>query len=126
MQYLVLKLTRELGRDVRQLGRRTETTAAARRQALRRDSLVNEGKLYAELQIPNTAGALEIQADLMARNIRIETELDAPKEGKSKGRIGWLMRQMAKAPDEVTITVQADEDVGNVGGCVGAGLVASG
>jgi hypothetical protein len=118
MQYLVMKLTRELGRDVRQLGRRTETTAAARRQALR-DSLVNEGKLYAELQIPNTAGALEIQADLMARNIRIETELDAPKEGKSKGRIGWLMRQMGKAPDEVTITVRQTKTSATLAGVLG-------
>ena len=102
VQYLVLHLTRDLGRDVRQLLTRQEKTAATRHQALK-DALVSRGQLYAELQIPHTAGPLEISVDLIARQVTIATELEAPKEGKSRGRVGWLMRQMAKAPADATI-----------------------
>ena len=102
IQYLVLHLTRDLGRDVRQLLARQENTASARHQALR-DALASRRQLYAELQIPNTAGALEILADLTARQITVATELEAPKDGRSRGRVGWLLRQMAKAPPDVTV-----------------------
>lgn len=119
IQYLVLHLTRDLGRDVRQLGRRNETTSATRRQALR-ESLVSKGQLYAELQIPNTAGPLEITADLMARQIIIATELDAPKEGKSRSRVGWLMRQMAKAPPDVTVETRVARTATTLAGVLAA------
>ena len=102
VQYLVLHLTRDLGRDVRQLLVRQENTASTRHQALK-DALVSRGQLYAQLQIPHTAGPLEITVDLMARQITIATELEAPKDGKSRGRVGWLMRQMTKAPADTTI-----------------------
>lgn len=102
IQYLVLHLTRDLGLDVRQLLARQENTAASRHQALR-EALASRGHLYAELQIPNTAGPLEITADLTARQIAVAAELQAPKEGRSRGRVGWLLRQLGKAPPDVTV-----------------------
>ncbi len=101
IQYLI-HLTRDLGRDVRQTLARQESTAATRHEALKA-SLVSSGKLYAHLQIPHTAGALEIVADLVARQITIATDLDAPKDGRSRGRVSWLMRQLTKAPANVTV-----------------------
>jgi hypothetical protein len=100
--FLSLQMTKDLGRDVRELQRRNENTAVARHQALR-ESLANSGELYAELQIPDTAGPLEIVADLSERQIRISTELEAPKEGQSRGRISWLLRQLQKAPPDLTV-----------------------
>lgn len=102
VRFLTLQMTKELGRDVRELQRRTETSAAARHQALR-ESLADSGELYAELNIPDTAGPLEIIADLSERQIRISTELAAPKEGQSRGRISWLLRQLQKAPPDLTV-----------------------
>lgn len=102
VQYLVLHLTRDLGRDVRQLIKRHENTAATRHQALK-DALVSHGQLYAQLQIPNTAGPLEIVADVNTRQITVSTELEAPKEGRSRGRAGWLLRQLTKAPPDVIV-----------------------
>ena len=95
-------MTKDLGRDVRELQRRSEANAAARHQALK-DSLAQSGELYAELQIPDTAGPLAIVADLSERQIRISTELEAPKDGQSRGRVGWLVRQLQKAPSEITV-----------------------
>jgi hypothetical protein len=104
LRFLSLDLTKELGRDVKQLQRRQEATAVARHQALRQ-SLADAGRLYADLQIPDTAGPLEIVADLSTRQIVISTDLDAPKEGQSRGRVSWLLRQLQKAPPDLTVEV---------------------
>ena len=119
VQYLVLHLTRDLGRDVKQLLSRQESTVAARHQAVK-DSLVGKGQLHAELRIPDTAGPLEIVADLVARQITIATELEAPKEGKSRGRTGWLLRQLAKAPAEVTVEARVSRLSSTLAGSLGA------
>jgi hypothetical protein len=102
IRFLSLEMTKDLGRDIRELQRRTESTAAARHQALR-ESLAKSGELYAGLQIPDTAGPLQIAADLSGRQLRISTELDAPKEGQSRGRVSWLLRQLTKAPADLTV-----------------------
>jgi hypothetical protein len=102
IRFLSLQMTKDLGRNVRELQRKTENTAAARHQALR-DALASTGELYAELQIPDTAGPLEVVADLSERQIRLSTELDAPKEGQSRGRLSWLLRQLQKAPPDLTV-----------------------
>jgi hypothetical protein len=102
VRFLSLQMTKDLGRDVRERQRRNENTAAARHQALR-DSLAASGELYAELQIPDTAGPLQIVADLSERQIRLSTELDAPKEGQSRGRLSWLIRQLQKAPPDLIV-----------------------
>jgi len=119
MQYLVLKLTRELGRDVRQLGRRNESTSVTRRQALR-DSLASDGTLYAELQIPNTAGPLEIVANLNARHLRVSTEVEAPKDARSRGRISWLLRQLADSPAQVAVEARQTRTATTLAGVLGA------
>lgn len=119
VQYLVLHMTRDLGRDVRQLLARQENTAATRHQALK-DALVSRGQLYAELQIPHTAGPLEITVDLSERQVTIATDLEAPKDGKSRGRVGWLMRQMAKAPADVTIESRVSRTSTTLAGVLGA------
>lgn len=105
LRFLSLDLTKELGRDVKQLARRQEATAAARHEALRR-SLADTGRLYADLRIPDTAGALEIVADLSARQLIVSAELDAPEEGQSRGRTSWLLRQLQKAPPDLTVEVR--------------------
>ena len=104
IRFLSLDLTKELGRDVRQLARRQEALAAERALALRR-SLAEQGRLYADLQIPDTAGPLEIVADLSTRQIVVSTDLTAPKEGQSRGRLSWLLRQLQKAPPDLTVEV---------------------
>ena len=87
VQYLVLHLTRELGRDVRQLLKRQENTSATRHQALK-DSLVAKGQLYAELQIPNTAGPLEILADLTRARSRSPPSSTLPRKAGHVGESG--------------------------------------
>ncbi|MDQ3982322.1 MAG: stress response protein [Actinomycetota bacterium] len=106
IRYLGLELTMELGRDVRQVVSREEREPDARQQALR-ESLASTGRLYAQLQVPNVAGILEITADLRSRQITVGTTLPAPQEGRTKGRVSWLLRQLQNAPDTLKITTKA-------------------
>ncbi len=102
IRYVGLDLTKMLGRDVKQILPKEERTPAARQAALR-DSLSSNGILYAEVSVPDTSGALVIRADLRAKQVALSTSLNAPKEGRSKGRVSWLLRQLQNAPDSLTI-----------------------
>lgn len=102
IRYIGLMLTTALGREVREVLPRSERSAPARRQALS-DSLAATGTLYAELQIPDVAGSLSLVADLRSRQLTASTSLDAPKEGTSRGRVSWLLRQLQNAPDGLRV-----------------------
>lgn len=102
VRYLGLELTKVLGRDVKQVLARDERTHIARQNALA-DSLATTGRLYAELQIPDAAAPLRVVADLRSRQVTISTRIDAPKEGRSKGRVSWLLRQLQNAPDGLKV-----------------------
>jgi hypothetical protein len=102
VRYVGLTLTTALGREVRQALPASERTPAARRQALV-ESLVGTGRIYADLRVPDVAGLLSMTADLRSRQIIVSTSIDAPKEGTSKGRVSWLLRQLQTAPEELTM-----------------------
>jgi hypothetical protein len=102
VRYLALDLTKELGRDVKQVLPPHERTAIARRDALVA-SLADSGSLHAELQVPNVAGPLSLAADLRAKQLVVSTRIDAPKDGRSKGRVSWLLRQVQNAPESLKV-----------------------
>ena len=102
IRYLGLELTKVLGQDVKQVLGKDERSPSGRQNAVR-ESLVSSGRLYAELQIPNAAGPLVVVADLRTRQVTASTRIEAPKEGRSKGRVSWLLRQLQNAPDTLKI-----------------------
>jgi hypothetical protein len=106
VRYVELKLTRDLGKDVRPVVAKLEEDPAARRLALA-ESLASSGQLYAQLQVPDAAGAMSILADLRTRQITVSTDLNAPREGRTKGRVSWLLRQLRDAPDDLAIATRA-------------------
>ena len=119
VRFLSLDLTKELGLDVKEVLRRGEGTASTRQQALQ-ESLAKTGRLYADLHIPHTAGALEIAADLGSRQIVLSTQLDAPKEGTSRGRVGWLLRQLKDAPPDLAVEARLAYTSASLTGQLGA------
>ncbi len=102
IRYLCLHLTMELGRDVKPATARNEANPVVRLANLK-ESLAAEGKLYGALAVPDVVGTIRIKADLQSRLLIWTTEVDAPKEGRSRGRVSWLVRQLAEAPDETRI-----------------------
>lgn len=104
VRYVCLELTKMLGRDVKQTLVKEERTPAARHAALR-ESLAESGVLYAEVSVPDTSGTIRMSADLRTKQISLVTDLSAPREGRARGRVSWLLRQLADAPE--TLTVEA-------------------
>lgn len=102
IRYLSLHLTMDLGRDVRQVLVKGEDTISSRLNNLK-ESLGSVGVLYATLAVPDVAGNINLQADLRARQITVSSQVDAPKEGRSKGRVSWLLRQLQEASDDLRL-----------------------
>jgi len=102
IRYLCLDLTKDLGRDVRPMLPRVEKEPATRLKNLK-EALADHGRLSADIQIPDAIGTVQVVADLRARRITVSTTFDAPREGRSKGRVSWLLRQLHKAPDQVKV-----------------------
>lgn len=102
IRYLCLELAKDLGQDVKQTVAKSQRIPTARLGALSH-SLADSGRLDAQLYVPNAAGALEVIADLRARQVIVSTRIDAPVTGTSKGKVSWLLRQLAEAPEDLSI-----------------------
>jgi hypothetical protein len=117
VRYVGLELTKDLGRDVKQILDSSEATPTARLAALKQ-SLANAGRLYAELHIPDVAGPLRVAADLRSRQILVSTRIDAPREGTSRGRVSWLLRQLQTAPGNLKVEARAARATGTLAASV--------
>lgn len=106
LRYIALELTQELGRGVRLVLPTRERTPEGRQQALQ-EALVEHGVLYGAITIPSAAGEITLSADLRAREISAATRIEAPQEGRSRGRVSWLLRQLTEAPEQLKIETRA-------------------
>ena len=106
LRYIALELTQDLGRDVRSALTTKERTPEGRQQVLQA-SLADNGVLYGTLSVPAAAGELTLTADLRAREISASTRVDAPQEGRSRGRVSWLFKQLGEAPESLKIESRA-------------------
>jgi hypothetical protein len=99
--YLSLSLSQELGTKVTVLRPRTRTTPARLDELV--TSLVDTGELFSSLRIPDAAGALELRTNLKTRQTSTSITVEAPREGRTKARFNWLMRQLREASDELRV-----------------------
>lgn len=100
-QYLCLGLSQDLGRSVTSPRTRKQSVAARLDDSIKQ--LVNDGSLHATLRVPDAIGDLRIRADLRARQTLTSVTVDAPREGRAKSRVGWLLRQLADAPGDLRL-----------------------
>ncbi len=94
-QYLSLGLSQELGRDVLPVYPRKLDQASRRDKTM--DELVEDGRLATRLRVPDAVGPIDIRADLRARQLTTSVAVDAPREGRAKTRVNWLLRQLRDA-----------------------------
>ena len=104
IRFISLRLGSEIGTDVQEVipQRHRQDPIIRTRDFV--DSLTNDGIISGQLKVPNTVNNMNITADLRARQLIVETQIDAPITMKSKGSTNWLLRQLRKSPDELTIT----------------------
>ncbi len=102
-QYLCLGLCQDLGRTVSVVRARNTSTTAIVDETVKR--LAVDGSLHATVRVPDAVGNITIKADLRARRTLTSVSVDAPREGRAKPRINWMLRQLASAPDDLRVEV---------------------
>ncbi|MEA2494935.1 MAG: hypothetical protein QOJ29_2846 [Thermoleophilaceae bacterium] len=100
-QYLCLGLSQDLGRQVTSPRPRGQVTAARLDESVK--ELAERGTLTASLRVPDAVGDIRLRADLRARRTLTAVTLDAPRDGRAKPRINWLLRQLASAPSDLQV-----------------------
>jgi hypothetical protein len=100
-QYLSLGLSQDLGRTVTSPRPRKLDTAGLLDAHVKK--LAADGQLEAVLRVPDAIGDLTIQADLRAKRTLTSVTIDAPREGKAKPRINWMLRQLNDAPADLRV-----------------------
>jgi hypothetical protein len=100
-QYLCLGLSQDLGTTVTSPRPRAQITSARLEESVK--ELAEQGTLTASLRVPDAVGDIRIRADLRARRTLTSVTIDAPREGRAKSRVNWLLRQLADAPADLQI-----------------------
>jgi hypothetical protein len=103
LEYLALRLRQSLGNPVSTIYPKASDPKSRLRGYIQ--SLSDEGRLVGSIRIPDAAAPIEIEAHLASVQTTTSVRLVAPKEGKAKTRITWLIRQLTEAPDDVRIEV---------------------
>ena len=65
------------------------------------ERLASRGVLQAQIDVPDAAAPIDVEADLTTRTTRVSMQLSAPKDRKRQSAcLSWLVRQLAKLDDE--------------------------
>jgi len=107
MSFAAMRLSRELGVDVRPALSRGDMKDPDRRLQAAAAALAETGILSGGLRVPNAAAPIEITADLRASRIRCSMTVEAPNTGRATTRLNWLLRQLRDSKGQVCIEATA-------------------
>ena len=93
-RYLCLHLGRKLGADVQQVLSRRDRGDPARRSTRLVGELADKGALQCTLRIPSAVADIDVAADLRMRQVTASLDVAAPREGRARTRVNWLVRQL--------------------------------
>jgi hypothetical protein len=103
IRYACLRLGRHLGTEVTPvLTRREQADPALRTQELVAQ-VTSAGTLTGGIKIPGTVGVLSVTADLRAGQITCHVDVEAPRAGRARTRVNWLVRQLEDAPESTRV-----------------------
>lgn len=94
IRYAALKLSSEIGEEVEPVLSRAHRESPSARLTDLVDTLCQQGILEAKLRVPNTAGDIEITADLRSQQLSATVEIDAPEDKGAIGRVSWLLNHL--------------------------------
>lgn len=103
IDYLCLGLGQDLGREVTPVRPRKATAEARLDATVRR--LIETGKLEGSVRVPDAVGDVSVEADIRTRRVTTSVRVEAPREGRPKTRINWLLRQLRDAPGDLRLDV---------------------
>jgi len=102
LRHISLRLAAHIGAPVSQVLPKSQQDSKARIKYIT-STLADLGMMSGVFKVPNTAGNLTVTADLRSSQILTEMKLDAPKDKKDKGSIGWLVRQLSDSPKSLVV-----------------------
>ena len=100
-QWLALGLRQDLGRDVSVLWPKDQ--GPSEREAALVARMAETGRLNASVRVPGAINPVDICVDLRTRLVETSVQVAAPRDGRAKTRINWLLRQLKDAPPRVRI-----------------------
>jgi len=103
VSFAALRLGRKLGTDVREVLHAKERSDLSVRISSIVDSMVAHGVMLGEIRIPDTVGDVSLAADLRAQQIVASVSLKAPRAGRPRTRINWLLRQLKTTSPDVRL-----------------------
>lgn len=104
VEYLCLHLSQELGVDVKHQRPRGKSPEDRIVSVAKR--LAGDGALGCSIRVPDAVGPIGIDADLRTRRVSTSVEVPAPKDGRPKTRVKWLLRQLKDASGDLRIEVR--------------------
>ena len=103
IDYLCLGLSQDLGRDVKPVRPRKQTSEARLDAAVK--ALAETGALQGTIRVPDAVGPITVNADLRTRRLSTSVAVEAPREGRPLTRVKWILRQTKRAPGELRVDV---------------------
>jgi stress response protein SCP2 len=103
IRQLCLRLSGETGLAIAPVLRKRRDGDSSVRRLQTVTSLVETGRMSAEIRIPSTGGPVLIEADLRTGQIETTVEIPAAERARSLTRVQWLLRQLGEAPPELRI-----------------------
>ncbi len=104
VEYLCLHLSQELGVSVRHQRPRGKNPEERVVGVTKR--LTAEGTLACSIRVPDAVGLIGVEADLRTGRVTTTVEIPAPKEGRPRTRVNWLLRQLADASGDLRVEVR--------------------
>ncbi|WP_242619213.1 TerD family protein [Actinomadura fibrosa] len=102
VRQLCLRLSGQTGLAIAPVLRRRRDGDASVRRLQTVTSLVETGRMSAEVRIPG-GGPVMLEADLRTGQIETTVEIPAAERARSLTRVQWLLRQLGDAPPELRI-----------------------
>lgn len=102
-----MRLSRDLGVDVRPVLSKAELNDFASYQQKNVARLVGSGVLQGSLRVPNAVAPITIMADVRSGLVTCSIDIAAPSQGRNSTRVNWLTRQLVKAPDALLVEAWA-------------------
>jgi hypothetical protein len=103
MSFTALRLSRELGTNVRPMVPQAQLRDPARFLQQSVSDFATTGQLQGAVRVPGAVAPIKVTADLRAGLIHCAVTVPAPREGRSVTRVNWLVRQLKSAPKHLCI-----------------------
>ncbi|MFI0412420.1 hypothetical protein [Actinomadura sp. 3N508] len=107
IRQLCLRLSGETGLAIAPVLRKRRDGDASVRRLQTVTSLVESGRMSAEIRIPNAGGPVLLEADLRTGQIETTVEVPAAARARPLTRVQWLLRHLNNAPAELRIEALA-------------------